>query len=86
MTTRGIRRKKSYLVDAKIAVCGQKAVGKSGKCVATEEEKKCREDERQIEREEPRCAPHKQRHEEKSFRVKFMCLTLNHLILCPCPK
>lgn len=33
MTTRGIRRKKSYLVDAKIAVCGQKAVGKSGKYV-----------------------------------------------------
>lgn len=31
MTTRGIRRKKSYLVDAKIAVCGQKSVGKSGK-------------------------------------------------------
>jgi hypothetical protein len=30
MTTRGIRRKKSYLVDAKIAVCGQKSVGKSG--------------------------------------------------------
>lgn len=30
MTTRGIRRKKSYLVDAKIAVCGEKAVGKSG--------------------------------------------------------
>jgi len=29
MSTRGIRRKKSYLVDAKIAVCGQKAVGKS---------------------------------------------------------
>lgn len=35
MTTRGIRRKKSYLVDAKIAVCGQKAVGKSGKCVTS---------------------------------------------------
>lgn len=33
MTTRGIRRKKSYLVDAKIAVCGQKSVGKSGKFV-----------------------------------------------------
>lgn len=33
MTTRGIRRKKSYLVDAKIAVCGQKSVGKSGKLV-----------------------------------------------------
>lgn len=31
MTTRGIRRKKSYLVDAKIAVCGQKSVGKSGR-------------------------------------------------------
>lgn len=31
MTSRGIRRKKSYLVDAKIAVCGQKSVGKSGK-------------------------------------------------------
>lgn len=31
MTTRGIRRKKSYLVDAKIAVCGHKSVGKSGK-------------------------------------------------------
>jgi hypothetical protein len=30
MTTRGIRRKKSYLVDAKIAVCGHKSVGKSG--------------------------------------------------------
>lgn len=29
MTTRGIRRKKSYLVDAKIAICGQKSVGKS---------------------------------------------------------
>lgn len=33
MTTRGIRRKKSYLVDAKIAVCGEKSVGKSGKYV-----------------------------------------------------
>lgn len=35
MTTRGIRRKKSYLVDAKIAVCGQKSVGKSGKIPPT---------------------------------------------------
>lgn len=37
MTTRGIRRKKSYLVDAKIAVCGQKAVGKSGKRLSSRE-------------------------------------------------
>jgi hypothetical protein len=36
MTTRGIRRKKSYLVDAKIAVCGQKSVGKSGKSAHSE--------------------------------------------------
>lgn len=33
MTTRGIRRKKSYLVDAKVAICGKKSVGKSGKFV-----------------------------------------------------
>lgn len=36
MTTRGIRRKKSYLVDAKIAVCGHKSIGKSGKCSVIE--------------------------------------------------
>lgn len=36
MTTRGIRRKKSYLVDAKIAVCGHKSVGKSGRNRAIE--------------------------------------------------
>lgn len=31
MTTRGIRRKKSYLSDCKIAVIGLAGVGKSGK-------------------------------------------------------
>lgn len=58
MTTRGIRRKKSYLVDAKIAVFGQKSVGKSGE---SGEFELCDEKNKQIVRER---RPAARRHEK----------------------